>query len=299
VARRLSRYRTSILGLALLIIVPAIAGCFSSSELTTRQILIDAERRRAMAMLPTLTPTLTAVPPSVTPTPTRTPNPGRTLANVRRVWDGNSILIDGGYTVRYIGVDTPGAGMFRRPVEPFGREAAERNIELVEGLQVELEEDVVDVDSAGFMLRWVFVEGELVNEILVREGLARVAGFGRNNRYASALRLAEAEARAQPINIWTLPTPTPTNTPLPTDTPTPTGTAPPAVTRGPSTPRPAPPAASTLLTAPEPAALPPTNTAVRLPTLVPQPPLLPPAPPIPPPPPPGPPRQVPGTGPRP
>jgi endonuclease YncB( thermonuclease family) len=207
------------------------SGCFATEELTTRQILIDARRRRDLALPPTLTPTSTPTIPIPTATPTRTPNPGRTLANVRRVWDGNTILIEGGFTVRYIGVNTPGAGMFRRPVEPFGREAAERNIELVEGQQVELEEDAADVDPSGFMLRYVYVDGEMVNETLLREGLARFAPVGRNGRYANDLRAAEIEAREQPVNIWTIPTPTATNTPLPTPTRTPTATPPPAVTR--------------------------------------------------------------------
>lgn len=140
--------------------------------------------------------------------------------------------------------------MFRRPVEPFGKEAAERNVELVEGQQVELEEDVTDVDSSGFMLRYVYIEGEMVNEVLLREGLARLGRLGRNTRYADLLRAAEAVAREQPVNIWTLPTPTATNTPLPTPTRTPTATPRPAVTRGPSTPRPTP--MPTFTPAPEP-----------------------------------------------
>ncbi len=236
---RLARIGVPLVGIvALAITVLGLAGCFATGELTTRQILIDAERRRQAALPPTHTRTPTQTPVTPTMTPTRTPNPGRTLANVRRVWDGNTILIDGGYTVRYIGVETPGAGMFRRPVEPFGREAAERNIELVEGQQVELEEDTVDVDSSGFMLRYVYVDGEMVNAILLREGLGRAGGFGRNTRYASILRQAEAEAREQPVNIWTIPTPTATNTPLPTPTRTRTPTPRPAVTRNASTPRP-------------------------------------------------------------
>jgi micrococcal nuclease len=264
---RLVRTLGLVLGLTLFGVTMLVtAGCFSSGELTTRQILIDAKRRREMAMLPTLTPSATPTPPIPTASPTRTPNPGRTLANVRRVWDGNTILLEGGYTVRYIGVDTPGAGMFRRPVEPFGSEAAERNIELVEGKQVELEEDAADVDSAGFMLRWVFVDGELVNEILVREGLARVRSFGRNNRYATEMRLAERQAREHPINIWTLPTPTATNTPLPTYTRTPTATPQPAVTRGPSTPRPPPTESPVPVPSPAIGTAMPTPSPIRIPT---------------------------------
>ncbi len=246
--------------------VLATAGCFGSGELTTRQILLDAQRRRQSALPPTLTPTQVPTPVTPTVTPTRTPNPGRTLANVRRVLDGNTILIDSGFTVRYIGVDTPGAGMFRRPVEPFGREAAERNLELVEAHQVELEEDAVDVDAAGFMLRYVYIDGEMVNAMLLREGLAKLGGVGRNARYASILRDAEAAARDAPINIWTLPTPTATNTPLATATSTWTPTPLPAVTRNVSTPRPSP-TATILAVAPTntPAAAPPRPTITLLP----------------------------------
>ncbi len=264
VVQRLARLVPSLIGIsALAIALLGSAGCFATGELTTRQILIDAERRRQSALPPTATRTPTPTPVTPTMTPTRTPNPGRTLANVRRVLDGNTILIDGGYVVRYIGVDTPGAGMFRRPVEPFGREAAERNIELVEGKQVELEEDAVDVDSSGLMLRYVYVDDEMVNAILLREGLGRAVASGRNNRYASVLRDAEMEARQQPINIWTIPTPTATNTPLPSPTRTRTPTPRPAVTRNASTPRPSATPTATFTVPPSP-----TQVAAALPATI-------------------------------
>jgi hypothetical protein len=153
---------------------------------------------------------------------------------VLRVWDGNTVLIEGGYTVRYIGVNTPGGGMFRRPVEAFGREAAERNVELVEGKEVELEADDVDVDASGYMLRYVYVGGTMVNELLLREGLARLAPFGRNTRHTPQLVAAEVESRNERVNIWTIVTPTPTPSNTPTITPTPSNTPTPSITPTPS-----------------------------------------------------------------
>lgn len=157
-----------------------------------------------------------------------------------RAWDGNTVLIEGGLSVRYIGVLTPGAGMFGRPVEPFGREAAERNVALVEGQRVEIEQDASDVDGGGFLLRYVYVEGVLVNDVLLREGLAQLGPLGSNTRYRAQLQEAEATARNTPLNVWTLPTPTPlpTSTPSPTATltptpqPSPTGTGGPTLTPG-------------------------------------------------------------------
>jgi endonuclease YncB( thermonuclease family) len=223
------------------------SSCVANGELVTQQLFADARSRQERRSVPTATGTPTPALPTPTTTSTRTPPPGRTFARVVRVWDGNTVLIEGGYSVRYIGVAAPGAGMFRRPVEPFGREAAERNIELVEGREVELEADETDLDAAGNMLRYVYVGGAMVNQTLLREGLARLAPFGRNTRHASVLTVAEAEARRSPLNIWTLatPTPLPTNTPTITPTPAPTFTPSPspvatATPRESPTPRPPP-----------------------------------------------------------
>ncbi len=149
-----------------------------------------------------------------------------------RVWDGNTVLISGGLTVRYVGVESPGAGMFSRPLEPFGRQAAERNVALVEGKDVEIEADVNDVDGNGFLLRYVYVDGVMVNETLLREGLAKGSSQNSNRKYGATLELAEAAARAIPLNVWTLPTATPVPTHTPTATATPTVVAPPSAVIG-------------------------------------------------------------------
>ena len=212
----------------------AASGCLTTGEPYTASILQDAERRRNQSFPVTRTGTPTPIPPTSTPEATRTPGPGRTFATVRRVLDGNTILVDGGNTVRYIGVNTPGAGMFNRPLEPFGRDAAERNVELVEGKQVELEVDQTDVDSAGFMLRYVYVDDLMVNDVLLREGLGKLAPMGRNTRYSAVLSGAEAAARSQPLNLWTVITLTPTITLSPTITETPTITDTPTITSTPT-----------------------------------------------------------------
>ena len=200
------------------------SSCVASGDLVTPQLFADARSRQDRRGIPTATATPTPVPATPTATATRAPPPGRTFARVLRAWDGNTVLIEGGYSVRYIGVATPGGGMFRRPVEPFGREAAERNVELVEGKEVELEADETDVDAAGTMLRYVYVGGAMVNDMLLREGLARLAPYGRNTRHAARLTGAEFDARRTPLHIWTLVTLTPTPTATPTITPTPTRT---------------------------------------------------------------------------
>jgi endonuclease YncB( thermonuclease family) len=152
---------------------------------------------------------------------------------VLRVWDGNTVLIDGGLTVRYIGVETPGGNMFNRPLEPFGKEAAERNVALVEGKDVELELDVNDVDSNGFLLRYVYVGNTMINEVLLREGLGKLGPVSADRKYRGALEAAQETARVVPLNVWTVVAPTARPTSTPTMTPTP-GAATPTPAGGPS-----------------------------------------------------------------
>ena len=71
------------------------------------------------------------------------------VARVTQVIDGDTIRVEGGYKVRYIGIDTPEMG------EAFGMEAWQANRKLVEGKKVRLERDVSETDKYGRLLRYV------------------------------------------------------------------------------------------------------------------------------------------------
>ena len=72
------------------------------------------------------------------------------MARVTQVVDGDTIIIEGGYRVRYIGIDTP---EIYPEVEAFGIEAWQANRRLVEGKEVRLERDVSETDKYGRLLR--------------------------------------------------------------------------------------------------------------------------------------------------
>ncbi len=125
--------------------------------------------------------------------------PERTPATVLRVFDGRTISVDVGgieRTIRYIGIEIPEFG------DPLYDVAIEANRQWLAGQEVLLEADEQDVDSQGRLLRYVWFEGGLVNEILVASGLARVDASGPNDRYSDALRASEANARARELGIW-------------------------------------------------------------------------------------------------
>ena len=117
---------------------------------------------------------------------------------VSRVVDGDTVVLSTGQRVRYIGVDTPEMD----PVEPFGREAAEANRQLVEGKAVRLEKDVSETDRYGRLLRYVWVDDTMVNLELVRRGLAEAKAYPPDTRYQLLLEAAEAEAKLAGRGMW-------------------------------------------------------------------------------------------------
>lgn len=121
---------------------------------------------------------------------------------VSRVIDGDTIELTNGKKVRYIGIDTPEVVDPRKPVECFGREAANQNRTLVEGKTVWLEKDISDIDRWGRLLRYVYVGDVFVNDTLVREGFAKASTYPPDVRFRERFRNAQQEARDQRKGLW-------------------------------------------------------------------------------------------------
>ncbi len=120
-------------------------------------------------------------------------------ARVIRVIDGDTIIIEGGYRVRYIGIDAP---EIYPDLEAFGSEAWQANRRLVEGKEVRLERDVSETDKYGRLLRYVWVDDILVEAELVRQGLARAKAYPPDTKYQEYLEQMQAEARETGRGMW-------------------------------------------------------------------------------------------------
>ena len=123
-------------------------------------------------------------------------------ARVTRVVDGDTIEVDldgASYRVRYILVDTPET---YGGVEPFGPEASEANRRLVEGKTVWLEKDVSETDRYGRLLRYVYVDDLLVNEELLRLGVAQVATYPPDIKYVDRFLQVQRQAQAGGVGLW-------------------------------------------------------------------------------------------------
>jgi endonuclease YncB( thermonuclease family) len=142
-------------------------------------------------------------PATITPSPYV--RPGLTPATVTRVVDGDTIRIEIAgkeYRVRYIGIDTPETGESGSPTECFGHEATERNRQLVEGTIIGLEKDVSETDAFDRLLRYVWVEDQMVNAALVEEGYALTSTYPPDVKYAELFASLQAQAREAGSGLW-------------------------------------------------------------------------------------------------
>ena len=128
-------------------------------------------------------------------------------ATVIRVVDGDTIVVgvDGREErVRYVGVDAPELGDMDagQPSECGGEEARAANESLVAGMTVELERDVSDRDRFGRLLRHVWLDGSLVAERLVRDGVMEARSYPPDTTRDGQLGAAERTARQRGAGIW-------------------------------------------------------------------------------------------------
>lgn len=145
-------------------------------------------------------------PPAHTPFPSVPPSPPSSesaqQAVVKRVIDGDTIELEDGRKLRYIGIDTPETKHPTKGVECFGQEAALKNKELVEGKMVRLEKDVSETDRYGRLLRYVWLDDRMVNELLVAEGYAYSSSYPPDIARQEQLKAAQLTARTVSQGLW-------------------------------------------------------------------------------------------------
>jgi len=121
---------------------------------------------------------------------------------VTKVIDGDTITLENGEVVRYIGIDTPETVHPSKEVGCFGEESSKKNKELVGGKLVRLEKDISERDKYQRLLRYVWVDDIFVNDYLVREGYATSVSYPPDVKYQEQFRQAEQEARENNRGLW-------------------------------------------------------------------------------------------------
>lgn len=106
---------------------------------------------------------------------------------------------------RLLLIDTPETKHPRKGVEPYGKEASDftKNM-LMHASKVEVEFDKGGkTDKYGRYLAYVYADGVMVNDALVRQGLAKVAYiYPPSVTYLDQLQESQRLAQQEHLNIW-------------------------------------------------------------------------------------------------
>ncbi len=119
-----------------------------------------------------------------------------------KVIDGDTVVLENGDILHYIGVNAPRAKSKEGSAEFFAREAFKQNKNLVLQKTVRLEFDVEKKDSEGRLLAYVYVKKVFINGELIRLGFARAAVTPPNLKYKDLFRKYEKEASEKCIGLW-------------------------------------------------------------------------------------------------
>ena len=140
--------------------------------------------------------------PSIEPSP---PIIQKEKYKVLSVSDGDTLRIEynGVNTpLRLIGIDTPEINHPSEPIQCYGPEASDKTKELLLGKYIELEEDITDIDKYDRLLRYIWFDGVLINELLVREGYALSSRYPPDTKYQDRLDATQAIAKKERVGFW-------------------------------------------------------------------------------------------------
>lgn len=111
---------------------------------------------------------------------------------VTKVIDGDTFLIEGGYSVRILGIDADEKGY------PCYERAKKRLEELILGKKIRLEKGKENIDKYCRYLRYPIIEGKNIALTLIEEGLV-VARVSKKDKYSQEIIEKEKKARESKI----------------------------------------------------------------------------------------------------
>lgn len=103
---------------------------------------------------------------------------------------------------RFLAIDTPES---TNKIEPYGKEASEFTCNLLKNakkIEIEYDENSDKFDKYDRHLVWVFVDDELLQNIIVKEGYADVKYLYGDYKYTDILKKSIIEAKANNLNMW-------------------------------------------------------------------------------------------------
>lgn len=132
--------------------------------------------------------------------------PYRYKVEVKRVIDGDTLVLKSGEKVRLIGINTPEVENRFSEAQPGGEAAKGWLQKTLRSPYIWLEYDAEQFDKYDRRLAHVFLEsGDYINAMLLQQGLAMLTLTPPNLRYASSLISARQQAEADNKGVWAMP----------------------------------------------------------------------------------------------
>ncbi len=129
--------------------------------------------------------------------------PGYDFYKVKTVYDGDTVVLENGRKVRFLGINTPEIQHRDKPADAGGDEAKRWLADKLKNTRVRLEVGVEKTDKYGRTLAHLFTENkEHLNLQLVAEGLAAVNIYPPELHYVNELLKAQSQAELAKRGIW-------------------------------------------------------------------------------------------------
>lgn len=135
---------------------------------------------------------------------------------VKRVVDGDTLVLENGEKVRLIGIDTPEIHESKKlykdarrakedisTIQKLGRQAYQFTKDLVEGKRLSLEFDLERRDVYKRLLAYAYLkDGTFVNAEIVKQGYASLMTIPPNTKYADLFLQLYQQARENKRGLW-------------------------------------------------------------------------------------------------
>lgn len=139
---------------------------------------------------------------------TESKNNEKIKVNLKDTVDGDTakFILNGEIiTARFLGIDTPETVHPDKEVEAYGPEASnytKETLKTAKTIELEFDSKAGKQDKYNRYLVWVWADGKLVQEELIKQGLASTYMLQDNYNYAARLQEAEETAKEGKIGIW-------------------------------------------------------------------------------------------------
>jgi len=126
---------------------------------------------------------------------------------VERVLDGDTFVAKVGWhdiTVRMLGIDTPETVDPRKPEQCYGKEASNETKSLLSGKSVHLKlnPNREEKDRYGRYLAFVYLDGVMINQLLLENGFAREYTYGKAYMFQKEFKKIEEQTRKTEKGLW-------------------------------------------------------------------------------------------------